>query len=477
MQCKKEGWEVEKLVMSASSSTGAGDACPGYAVYKNEIVRTIFRSEKVGNVLLDLACTNGSYTGRMYVCSNAVCFYSNLFNFERKLCFHWKDMIGVQMIKASAIEITVFHNRTRQDSDERESFKETHLFSSIVDRDKIFNMIEYYHLKFSPLLEDYPSDTDRERVVTFERDVYAQDLQVNSNKASPSQTASQMTKDSSQFSSLPIFNGSNRDDILIPRPNDTKKAWDDLKNYSFDYFKHVAQKDSALPHFSIDDFESLFIADDAPHSISALHQKLGDQVDEVSSWVYSPDKFHGTKSISFRRSVPGYGNSIKSHKSLHYRRFGDHGICIDSNITSKGSPFSDYMFTEHRAMIEKNYSDGNLILTAFYHTIWTKDTLLKAFPEKAADNAAILWFKSYAEDISSEKMRPRSIINDLQRINKDEEKKTRIMFKIALAFLLVTFLLFVCLIQLYARMRSMKNMIFILHQLIEEAEMNIKYAT
>ena len=143
--------------MSASPQASPSPSKSGleYSVYKDEIVKRTF-GKSVGKVMLDFSCGSGSYTGRMYVCELGTCFYSNMFNFERKIRIFWKDTVQLEKNKIAGIQIT--HLKVDEDEEEEE---EVLLFTAVQFRDSVFSEMERLW-KSQVSLQDFSAEEEEE---------------------------------------------------------------------------------------------------------------------------------------------------------------------------------------------------------------------------------------------------------------------------------------------------------------------------
>lgn len=479
---------------------------PASNAYKTEIVRSLFQeldAVSLGSVCADFACAHGSYsTGRMYICTNGVCFYSNLFGFEKKLYVLWRDIVHVQMYRASSVLIVM---RRRIDDDGNNYDDDNHdeyVFKSFANRDEVLESLnrfntnsirgsdsaigssDIYDNDHSMIEKDTTSFTDysRRSEMTSILDESIEDVREinyqyqsqsvtnnntgfvdNKEMERPTSSSSLSLEKLEQSSSPPpsqflsLYDGTNENMLLEQTtPPDLSKAWKDFKSQSESSFKYVAVKSAELPVYTLDSFYTIFLDDNAEHSMSSLHNQIGDTVKEITKWKLSPDSFCRTRVIHLDHPVIGYGNAQTS-KHQCCRVFGESGISVDSVVTSKGLPAVDCFHVEERIFIEVN-ADSGLIFTALYQVVWKKSSMLKSVATRSAKKGTIHFYEKFVEMInkSADLSDLPSAIVHLQKEHEDEiqqSEKTRNMLCLVLATVI---LLFICLAGVYKKVNDLE---------------------
>jgi len=79
-------------------------------LYATEIVRGLF-GPSVEPVISSHTCSHNLHSGRLYIASNALCFYSNIFGFERRLLIPILDITFTGTIRVTSIKIRTKSNR------------------------------------------------------------------------------------------------------------------------------------------------------------------------------------------------------------------------------------------------------------------------------------------------------------------------------------------------------------------------------
>ena len=71
-----------------------------------DIVHSMF-GPSVGLCMGDFTCQYNRITGRLYACTEAILFYSNLFGFEKKFYFRYEDVLQMQLYRETSIQVSV----------------------------------------------------------------------------------------------------------------------------------------------------------------------------------------------------------------------------------------------------------------------------------------------------------------------------------------------------------------------------------
>jgi len=80
------------------------------SLYETEIVRGLF-GPSIEPVLSSHTCSHNIHTGRLYIASNALCFYSNIFGFEHRLLIPILDITFSGTIRMTSLVIRSKSNR------------------------------------------------------------------------------------------------------------------------------------------------------------------------------------------------------------------------------------------------------------------------------------------------------------------------------------------------------------------------------
>jgi len=160
---------------------------------------------------------------------------------------------------------------------------------------------------------------------------------------------------------------------------------------------------------SINDFFDYFLKDDAKYSVPFYQQDVIKDTDvQTSEWEKSEDPFTQTRTISYTHPIntPMAPPSAQAKKTQTLRRYGEHGLCLNTRTDVTGVMYSDCFFVEDRFMVEPS-PEGGVILTAKFEMRFVKKTMLKGIMETTSRGEYTDFYKGFAnmavEAIESEK--------------------------------------------------------------------------
>ena len=124
------------------------------AAWRDEIVRTIFGD--VGAIRRDFSCAIERKIllhGRLYVTERFICFYSNLFGFEKKIKIPYSHVTCVTKENTAVFIPNAIAVITA---------RKEYVFRSFWDRDDCFNLLRAYHEMYRTVLEPASSHVEEE---------------------------------------------------------------------------------------------------------------------------------------------------------------------------------------------------------------------------------------------------------------------------------------------------------------------------
>ena len=80
----------------------------------------------------DFSCQYNHIRGRLYACTEAILFYSNLFGFEKKFCFRYDDVLQVQLYRSTSIQISFQEQPTSNNQIDSSTYD--YIFKGFSDR-------------------------------------------------------------------------------------------------------------------------------------------------------------------------------------------------------------------------------------------------------------------------------------------------------------------------------------------------------
>lgn len=123
----------------------------------------------------------------------------------------------------------------------------------------------------------------------------------------------------------------------------------------------------------INEFFLLFLSDEAPYSLGHHHERVGDT--NVQSTPWHDDK--RTILYSHPIRLPGAPSNGAATKTQVMRRFGGHGLCIDTETRITNVPFADCFYVSDRLVATRSNCNKTL-LTIKFGLIFEKHTIFRS---------------------------------------------------------------------------------------------------
>ncbi len=120
-------------------------------IFTTEIVRNLF-GPNISHIISKSKCTHQRSSGLLYIASNCLCFYSNIFGFERKLKIQIVDITFAGLIRSTSIVIRskCMGSNSNSNSNYSNSYgnarsdsylEEEHVFKSFQEREYVLRII------------------------------------------------------------------------------------------------------------------------------------------------------------------------------------------------------------------------------------------------------------------------------------------------------------------------------------------------
>lgn len=162
-------------------------------------------------------------------------------------------------------------------------------------------------------------------------------------------------------------------------PEDMRSAWIAARDSKEPGFANVVVQAATLP-CTLDEFFSLFLSNESRHSVSDYQRDvLGDTELETSPWSLSEeDAFSLTRTVKYVHPVnaPMAPPSAAATKEQCYRRFGDHGMVLETQTVVNDVPMADCFYVDDRMLVEPT-PDGGVALTAAFEVRFVKRTMFR----------------------------------------------------------------------------------------------------
>lgn len=189
-------------------------------------------------------------------------------------------------------------------------------------------------------------------------------------------------------------------------PKDSLEVWASVRDAKDPKFTDVVLESVSLP-CTLDAFHTLFLQDNAAHSIGSYQGKvIGDTELQISLWTLSEDSLSSSPSITtLARSIdyvhpvnagPMAPPEAAATKSQTLRLFPDNrGLIVDTRTTVKGVPMADCFHVNDRLLVEPSPDGENVTVTAKFEVKFVKRTMFKKIVALTTGNEFTDFFKGY----------------------------------------------------------------------------------
>lgn len=202
---------------------------------------------------------------------------------------------------------------------------------------------------------------------------------------------------------VPVVLVSSDNNELETTNDNEASAWKQMKMDTESDFRPGLEK-TRLP-LQMDVYVSKFLADEAPHSIERYQMEaIGDTDLETSQWQLRDDG-HGpgtfTREIKYVHAIsnPMAPPKARATKQQHMRKYGKHGILIETETVVNDVPKTDCFVVQDRILLEPTQEGGGVHVSAWFNIRFTKKTIFKSIIAKATEGEFGDWFNGYGEMI------------------------------------------------------------------------------
>ena len=400
-------------------------------LYTTEIVRAMF-GPTIGSVVGDYSCTYKRNSGRMYLATNAVAFYSFFFGTESKYIFRLSEITSISKIKSSGVCL-----KTTSGVD--------HNFRSLSDRESVLQKMRQLQSSSNitrsasgtantpakaiaamtsstsnSLLSPSPDTVEPvRRFKSFSsfsnkqhtkikkqhrrvrsRSVDALDLRERLDTGDSGSTEAASDEGECEDETEPVPGDDNMEPIKAEEKEDSANKWTRLTK---DKLRETALDGVQLP-CSLDSFYDKFLSDDAQFSFDKFQtQTIGDFDLELERW----DKDEETKSdkriIKFRhplkhRMGPSSAQ-MEKHQFCDFVR--DNGILLKGASYGKGFPAADAFHVEDMWILEPCKSGSGVTMTVLFQVVYSKGTMLKKLIDANTKQEYITMYEKYLNMVSA----------------------------------------------------------------------------
>jgi len=335
----------------------------------------------------DYACSYQRQSGRLYVSTGALFFYSNLFGFEKKICVKYDELVEITILRTTSLYL-----RTADD--------EEHVFRSFQDRDAVLEEIEkFYNVPSAECrLEEPELSSATKDEATCDDAIQTKSIS-KEKKQFFSDEKKLLHKDSV------CSTGSLEYDLF----DDTKKvaskgSWENVKVLAEKNLSDSAVSDFRLSFKSVEEFFDHFLSDDAMHPITLFHEDIiGDNNVAITKWKIDGSDDCCNEKKTYTRTLKFEHRSKMSvaqvTRSQTYRYYGS-SACLRNITKLKGVPSADAFFVEDMWLIQST-DEGDLILNVRFRTHFSKSTMIKSIIESRSRAETLEWWRKYKSFLKS----------------------------------------------------------------------------
>lgn len=422
-------------------------------MYTTEFIKALF-GEAVGIVVGDFSCSYQRQTGRLYVSTDAVFFYSNLFGFEKRIKIDYVNAMEIDLVRTTSVFI--------------KTSEEEFIFRSFDDRQSVLELIKTFHSKTSTsssteLSADVPSAIHSDEVKSDDLASLSDHDENDTKQQEPPEDSRIQTPKASS---------------IVPNSLDGTLLWEKMKKHSKDWDSLMTEQ--KLPYNSVTDFFDTFLRDSSPRSMSYFQSKvMGNSNVLLEAWTKNaaPDGEQSTadslsRAIEFEHTTRWAVAKVKRRQT--YQTCGKHAI-IQNFTHLQGIPQADAFFVEDMWLLEAEAN--HVTLDVKCRIVWLKNTMLKSVIEKRTKSEAKEWFDKYIPFVCQQSDQP-PIPAQQEKVTKESSQIIHVFFSIAN---LARFIFGLCrespafapLIVLAIYTYQLKQRIVLLEELVDEVQLQM----
>lgn len=358
---------------------------------RSEEYRQLFHLPREEVLVRDFNCAlqrNILLQGHMYLFLRYVCFYSNIFGYEKKKIIPLRDITCIQKAKTAgifpnAIEIVAWGKKL--------------FFGSFLSRDEAYRLLEdgwLQHSEHAKLLlgsQDNNINTSSSEPKT----VSCEETEVHQKKAFPDIVGGD-AEEARQETEEPDIEATNQDGVcsLAEEPaSESSESTVEEEHSTHPYTTWLVEDEDApqLPKeykmvveakfmIDVEEFFRLFFSDDATGFLADFHRKCGDEDFRCTAW--NKDRHFGhVRDVLFRHPIKFYFGSKSTHcqEVQRYRVYRNSHLVVETSQQMSDIPYADYFRVEGRWDVE-NVSNGRIsecVLRIFVNVAFSRKTFWK----------------------------------------------------------------------------------------------------
>lgn len=367
---------------------------------RSEEYRQLFHLPPEEVLVRDFNCAvqkNILLQGHMYLFLRYVCFYSNIFGYEKKKIIPLRDITSVEKAKTAGI----FPNAI-----EIVAWGKKHFFGSFLSRDEAYRLIVDGWMQHSEhaktLLNSQDTsiipnsrdvtlfaqleESDTPLLITLPdvnlagRDIEESPLEIEESINEIVAEDEVCNSVNEKISENPV---TNKLEVSIVQNGSSDACTSSWKVEDVDAPKVPEQfKMVGESKFSIDveEFFQLFFSNDATGFAQNFHRKCGDEDFQCTPW--NEDRHFGhVRDASFRHPVKFYFGSRFTHcqEVQRFRVYKNSHLVVETSQQMNDIPYGDYFRVEGLWDVERTSDENNVqcVLRIFVNVAFSKKTLWK----------------------------------------------------------------------------------------------------
>ena len=131
---------------------------------------------------------------------------------------------------------------------------------------------------------------------------------------------------------------------------------------------------------SLDSFFDLFVSDTAKYSVPALMKESGDEDIQCSAWKMDDDGVTKSRIIEYTHPVhaPMAPPMARARKEQSYRRYGEHGIVLETKTYVSDVPMTDCFYVADIVRVETNGNKDSVSMSMHFDIRFVKSTMFRS---------------------------------------------------------------------------------------------------
>jgi hypothetical protein len=205
--------------------------------------------------------------------------------------------------------------------------------------------------------------------------------------------------------SAPARKSREEEEETIAKPMELKTQWSQIAEDKSSY-SDCAVVNHELP-CDLDTFVSMFINDGAKYSIPAFMKENGDTDIKCGTWEMSKDSDDGgvakSRVIEYTHPInaPMAPPVARARKEQIYRKYGDHGLALETKTFVADVPLTDCFYVADRIRVEPSEDNKRVVVTMQFDIRFVKTTMFKGIIARTTKGEFIKFMNQLGDFCSS----------------------------------------------------------------------------